>query len=87
MSHPTRAEELIIHHLNDEAPTYIYIYIYAYECLKKTRLLFGHPSPIGKISKVATVVKGDPKAPFLISTTPRCKEGSCLFSLIAPFYP
>ena len=27
------------------------------------------------ISKLATIVEGDPKAPFSIATTPRCRGG------------
>ena len=32
-----------------------------------------------KLVKLATVVEGGPMTPFSISTTPRCKEGHCLF--------
>ena len=35
----------------------------------------------------ATLVEGDPKAPFSIATTPRCRGGHCSFLWIAPFYP
>ena len=31
-----------------------------------------------------TVVEGDPKVPFSIATTPRCKEGCYYFPWIAP---
>ena len=37
--------------------------------------------------KLATIVKGDQKAPFSIATTPRCKEGCYSFLLIAPLCP
>ena len=37
--------------------------------------------------KLATVVKGDLKAPFSIATTPRCRGGHYSFPWIAPFYP
>ena len=37
--------------------------------------------------KLATVVKDDLKAPFLIATTPRCREGCYSFPWIAPLYP
>ena len=30
---------------------------------------------------------GDPKAPFLIATTPRCRGGHYSFPWIAPLYP
>ena len=45
------------------------------------------PSPDYYVSKskvkLATVVEGDPKAPFSIATTPRCREGRYSISLIA----
>ena len=37
--------------------------------------------------KLATIVEGDPKAPFSIATTPRCREGRYSFPRIAPLYP
>ena len=37
--------------------------------------------------KLATVVKGDPKAPFSIATTPKCWGGCYSFPWIAPLYP
>ena len=36
--------------------------------------------------KLATVVKGDPKAPFSIATTPKCRGGCDPFPWIAPLY-
>ena len=36
---------------------------------------------------LATFVEGDPKAPFSIATTPRCKGGRYSIHLIAPLYP
>ena len=39
------------------------------------------------ISKSATVAEGDPKAPFSIATTPRCRGGRDFFLWIAPLYP
>ena len=35
---------------------------------------------------MATVVEGDPKAPFSIATTPRCRGGCYSFPWIAPLY-
>ena len=35
---------------------------------------------------LAIVVMGDPTVPFLITNTPRCREGSYSFPLIAPLY-
>ena len=37
--------------------------------------------------KLATLVEGDPKAPFSIATPPRCWGGRDSFSWIAPLYP
>ena len=37
--------------------------------------------------KLATVVEGDPKAPFSIATTPRCRGRYYVFPWIAPLYP
>ena len=34
--------------------------------------------------KLATVVEGDLKAPFLIATTPRCRGGCYSFPCFAP---
>ena len=36
--------------------------------------------------KLETLVEGDPKAPFSIATTPRCREGRYSFPWIAPLY-
>ena len=38
------------------------------------------------VSKLATVVEGDPKAPFSIATTLRCKGGRYSFPRIFPLY-
>ena len=37
--------------------------------------------------KLETVVEGEPKAPFLIATTPRCRGGHYSFPRIASLYP
>ena len=37
--------------------------------------------------KLATIVKGDPKDPFSIATTQRCREGRYSFPWIAPLNP
>ena len=39
------------------------------------------------IYKLATIVEGDPKAPFSIATTPRCRGGRYSIPRIAPLYP
>ena len=38
-------------------------------------------------NKLATEVKGNPKAPFSIAIEPRCMEGRYSFPWIAPVYP
>ena len=48
--------------------------------------LFTHEIQIFPV-KLVTVVKGDPKAPFSIVTTPRCRGGRYSFPWIAPFHP
>ena len=37
--------------------------------------------------KFATVVEGNPKAPFPVATTPKYQGGFSSFPWIAPFYP
>ena len=37
-----------------------------------------------KYIKLVTLVEGDPKAPFSIATTPRCRGGHCSILWIAP---
>ena len=37
--------------------------------------------------KLVTIAEGDPKAPFSIATTPRCRGGHYSFPWIAPLYP
>ena len=39
------------------------------------------------IVKLATLVKGNPKVPLSITTTPRCRGGHCSIPRIAPLYP
>ena len=39
------------------------------------------------ILKLATIVEGDPKAPFSIATTPRCRGGRYSIPRIASLYP
>ena len=38
-----------------------------------------------KVVKLATIVEGDPKAPFSIATTPRCRGGRYSFSGLLHF--
>ena len=39
------------------------------------------------IVKLATLVESDPKSPFLIATTPKCRGGCYSFHWIAPLFP
>ena len=50
-------------------------------------ILLTRPMGGGVVSKVklATVVEGDPNAPFSIATTPMCSEGAILFPELPPF--
>ena len=56
---------------------YIGIYIYIRICIYIN---------VSKV-KLATIVEGDPKAPFSIATTPRCRGGRYSIPWIAPLYP
>ena len=49
--------------------------------------LFNAKSIFIQIVKLATIVKGDQKAPFSIATIPRCRGGHYSFPWIAPLYP
>ena len=40
-----------------------------------------------KYVKLATVVEGDPKAPFSLATTTRCRRGRYSFLWVASLYP
>ena len=43
------------------------------------RMKVGFKNEISKKVKLATIVVGDPKSPFSIATTPRCREGHYSF--------
>ena len=51
--------------------------------------LHGNAHVFRKVPKVKFVTKvdGDPKAPFSIATTPRCRGGRYSFPWIVPLYP
>ena len=52
--------------------------------------VIGHKDKIrvfNYISKLATVVEGNPKAPFSTATTPMSRGGHHSFPWIAPLYP
>ena len=55
------------------------------ECFRDYHWLFISVS-VSKV-KLATIVEGDPKAPFSIATTPRCRGGRYSIPWIAPLYP
>ena len=63
-------------------------------CRQKMSIMFNEicineemlPMYIYKV-KLATIVEGDPKAPFSIATTPRCRGGRYSIPWIAPLYP
>ena len=55
--------------------------------LPKCQFLREETKYLGFVSKLATIVEGDPKAPFSIATTPRCRGGRYSIPLIAPLYP
>ena len=48
-----------------------------------------HDSQTSKYNpkKLANIVEGDSKAPFLIATTPSCRGGHYFFPWISPLYP
>ena len=50
--------------------------------LNKRKLVF----LLSQISKLATIVEGDPKTPFSIATTPRCRRGYYTISWVASLY-
>ena len=59
--------------------------------ISHTESEFGRLAGVSKYAdlkvKLATVVEGDPKAPFSIATTPRCRGERYSFPRIAPVYP
>ena len=59
---------------------------YSQRILTRVLVLSRKPSRKVKV-KLATIVEGDPKAPFPIATTPRCRGGRFSFPWIAPLYP
>ena len=66
--------------------SYIYIYTYIYWERDRERYVSSTPKKKAVI-KLATIVEGDPKAPFSIATTPRCRGGRYSIPRIAPLYP
>ena len=57
-------------------------------CLKELRTALNQTGyATALINKLATIVEGDPKAPFSIATTPRCRGGRYSIPWIAPLYP
>ena len=67
-------------------------HLFAHSYIKELSLSNGVILPTditltGKKVKLATIVEGDPKAPFSIATTPRCRGGRYSIPWIAPLYP
>ena len=63
---------------------------YSIKCSYRTQIcmqLYGFNHSYQSRVKLATIVEGDPKAPFSIATTPRCRRGRYTFPWIAPLYP
>ena len=61
---------------------YIYIYIYSHKSVSHT-----HTHTHIYIYKLVSLVEGDPKVPFSITTIPRCWRGRYSIPRIAPLYP
>ena len=55
-------------------------------CLHTNGFKYCYQTLISKVVNLATVVEGDPKAPFSIATTPSCRGGHYTFPWIAPLY-
>ena len=66
------------------------LFICAHLCLKSTfQVLSSNLQVYDNFKKVklATVVEGNPMAPFSIATTPRCRGGGYSFPWIVPLNP
>ena len=61
---------------------YMCVYIYIYVCIGVCMSIY-----VYIVKLLVTVVEGDPKAPFSIATTPRCRGGRYSFTWITPLYP
>ena len=59
--------------------TVIYIYIYIYICVCVCVCVWIETKLPHRSKKWATIVEGNPKAPFSIATTPRCRGGRYSF--------
>ena len=70
--------------LSRETQRQISLYIYTTHMQIRT-YIYMHIN-VSKV-KLATIVEGDPKAPFSIATTPRCRGGRYSIPRIAPLYP
>ena len=69
-----------------QSPAFL-IYFLESVAMKKLRCVKFTNSYDEKKVKLATVIDGDPKAPFLIATTPRYRGGHYSYPWIAPLYP
>ena len=76
-----------------------HVYIYLNECKQITditllllrsntwRHLTVRKQMISLVKKLVTLVEGDPKTPFSIATTPRCRGGCYFIPWIVSLYP
>ena len=71
----------ISRHLNLSCVWFIQLSTHFYHAVRFTTNLY-----FRFIIKLATIVEGDPRAPFSIATPPRCTEGRYSFPWIAPLY-
>ena len=65
----------------------MYVCVCVHACVRVCICVLVHVCVCIYISKLATIVEGDPKAPFSIATTPRCRGGRYSIPRIAPLYP
>ena len=63
----------------------MHVYVYKYVCIYVR--VYIYIIYIYKYVKLAIVVEGEPKAPFSIGTTPKCKGGRYSYTRIAYLYP
>ena len=66
---------------------YAFIYLFTRYIKTGEDVLINDTVHSSKCKKLATIVEGDPKAPFSIATKPRCRGGRYSIPWIAPLYP
>ena len=85
--HSKLCEKLIFDHTNTCTTPESVLENEAHKLLCDFEIRMNHLISARPYNKLATVVEGDPKAPFSIATTPRCRGGCYSFPWIAPLYP